>query len=225
MKVIGMVDVGFVRAAIAQLDASPRAHVRIKAPAVADLVRRLANQYGATAALRTYWYDGQYDPSDSRYASQRRYLEAVGAIPGIQVRTGQLVERVPEWHQSLERALCRVGIDPRQFAQHFQTGPELTQKGVDTLMVLDLVLLAQRHAYDVAVLMAADADLAEAVRVAQRHGVKVVLACVPGHRPAAALRLLADDVVELTAQQVLSLSLRQNSGHRPGPTGSRPVTG
>ena len=41
----------------------------------------------------------------------------------------------------------------------------MEQKGVDSLMVLDLVRLAQLRAFDTALVVAGDRDLAEALRV------------------------------------------------------------
>jgi uncharacterized LabA/DUF88 family protein len=68
------------------------------------------------------------------------------------------------------------------------------------------VRLAQRHAYDTAFLLAGDRDLAEAVRVAQDEGRRVVIL-----RPqqdegvAAELRHLADEVYQLTTAQLQSM--------------------
>jgi hypothetical protein len=77
--------------------------------------------------LRTYVYDAQYPDDADRYPSQRAYFDALGAQPGIRLRLGHLVER--------------SAGSPRAAWQ---------QKGVDTLLVLDLVRLAQLRAYDVA---------------------------------------------------------------------------
>ncbi|MGH8906868.1 MAG: NYN domain-containing protein [Egibacteraceae bacterium] len=56
--------------------------------------------------------------------------------------------------------------------------PGRQQKGVDTLVTLDLVRLAQRNAYDTAILIAGDRDLAEAIRTAQDSGKASSLRCL-----------------------------------------------
>jgi uncharacterized LabA/DUF88 family protein len=61
-----------------------------------------------------------------------------------------------------------------------------------------MVRLAQRHAYDVGVLIAGDRDLAEPVRVAQDEGRRIVVAVPEGAGLAVELKQLADEVVELT---------------------------
>ncbi len=83
----------------------------------------------------------------------------------------------------------------------------MEQKGVDTLIVLDLVRLAQRRAYDTAFLIAGDRDLAEAVRVAQEEGRRVVLLHPSGGGVATELRHLADEVRSLDETD-LKLMLR-----------------
>ena len=86
--------------------------------------------------------------------------------------------------------------------------PKRQQKGVDTLIVLDLVRLAGRGAIDAAILISGDRDLAEAVRAAQDFGLAVSVAN-PG-------RGLSPDVAKL-ADHILGDSPRVN---RPGNRGA-----
>jgi uncharacterized LabA/DUF88 family protein len=53
------------------------------------------------------------------------------------------------------------------------------QKGVDGLIILDLITLARERAIDTAVLLSGDEDLREAVAAAQQFGVRVVLLGIP----------------------------------------------
>lgn len=63
----------------------------------------------------------------------------------------------------------RIGRLVRDDAGQFQ------QKGVDSLIVRDLVILAERSAISTAFLLGGDEDLREGVREAQDRGVEVVL--------------------------------------------------
>jgi len=76
------------------------------------------------------------------------------------------------------------------------------QKGVDTLIVLDLTTLAREKAIDTAFLLSGDDDLREAVIVAQHSGVRVVLLGLPnigGSRQSRDLIREADRIVDVTA--------------------------
>jgi uncharacterized LabA/DUF88 family protein len=90
-----------------------------------------------------------------------------------------------------------------EFGRHYTFRDEVEQKGGDSLIVLDLVRLAQHRAYDTAYLIAGDRDLAEAVRVAQDEGRRVVL-LRPQHDGGVAteLRHLADEVHEFSVDEL-----------------------
>jgi uncharacterized LabA/DUF88 family protein len=101
----------------------------------------------------------------------------------------------------VKAAIKECGIALTEFEKHFRFQPILQQKGVDTRLVLDLVRLAQRGAYDVAVLVAGDRDLAEAVRAVQDEGRIVVLAhpgSEKGSGVATELRHLADEIISIS---------------------------
>ena len=121
--------------------------------------------------LRAYVYDAQYPGDAAEYSSQREYLDMLGAQPGIRLRLGHLVQR----SAGSRRATWQ-------------------QKGVDSLMVLDLVRLAQLRAFDIALVVAGDRDLAEALRViADDHARRVYLYSVEGSAPAKELVQAADN--------------------------------
>jgi hypothetical protein len=125
---------------------------------------------GGWILLRTYVYDAQYPGDAAEYAAQQEYLDTLAAQPGIRLRLGHLVQRSPGSRKATWQ-----------------------QKGVDTLMVLDLVRLAQLRAFDIALVVAGDRDLAEALRViADDHARRVILYSVPGSAPAKQLVQAAD---------------------------------
>lgn len=68
---------------------------------------------------------------------------------------------------------------------------------MDVLLALDFVRLAERGAYDTAVLLAGDRDLAEAIRTAQDAGRQVIVATPPRASVAAEVAQLADEVLDL----------------------------
>jgi uncharacterized LabA/DUF88 family protein len=153
-------------------------------------------------SLRTYWYDGAFDPTDRRYRSQRTYFDAVAATPGVQIRLGHVQERTPCWQHSVKKAIEACGVDLAEFERHYTFRPEQYQKGVDSLIVLEMVRLADRGVFDVAVLVAGDRDLARAVREAQEAGACVIVAHPDRAGAATELRQLADTLVAIDGDQL-----------------------
>ena len=147
--------------------------------------------------LRAYWYDGEFDPSHAQYAAQRRYFEALDSVPGLEVRLGYLVERQPKWHHALEQALKQCGVELATFKRHFEMKPDVLQKGVDTLITMDLIAHSQSHNYAWALLIAGDRDLVDPVRSAQNDGHRVVVAIPEGAGIAPQLRRRADEFVTI----------------------------
>lgn len=101
--------------------------------------------------IRVYVYEGQFDRSHPRYEAQDRYFRELATSPYIRLRLGRVWTR----------------------------GGKLEQKGVDTLLVLDLVRLAQLHAYDTAILVAGDGDFAEPLRVVADDYARRTVLCTP----------------------------------------------
>lgn len=105
---------------------------------------------------------------------------------------------------ALKSTAASVGVDPallvKEFSNHWTFYPERQQKGVDALLALDLVRLAERGAYETAVLVAGDRDLAEAIRTAQDAGRQVVVATPSRRSLASEVAQLADIVLDLGPQ-------------------------
>lgn len=207
---IGFVDAGFLKAEGAKALGREMRSLSLSAEKAVNWLRLLP-QFGRGAIprdmefLRTYWYDGAFDPKDNRWTTQRRYFDAIAHTPGLQLRLGHIVERRPGWQHALRIALKECGVDMELFSQHFDMRPELSQKGVGALIVLDLVRLAQNDAYDTAILIAGDRDLAEAVRTAQDYGRRVLLGIPEGAGVANEVRQLADDIIVIDKAQVKKL--------------------
>jgi uncharacterized LabA/DUF88 family protein len=169
--VMAFVDAGY-------LTAGARAHLKLpSAPRIdgGNLASWASSAWTTSRRgadlLRTYVYDAQYPDDAAQYPGQRAYFDELGAQPGIRLRLGHLVER----SAGSSRAAWQ-------------------QKGVDTLLVLDLVRLAQLRAFDTALIIAGDRDLAEALRVvADDHARRVILFSVEGSSPAKELVQAADD--------------------------------
>jgi uncharacterized LabA/DUF88 family protein len=147
--------------------------------------------------LRAYWYDAAFDPSDRRYVTQRAVFDGLALVPGLYMRLGHVQERRPGWQHGVRQALRACGVELTDFEKHFEFRTELEQKGVDALITLDLVQLSRDRVVDVVLLVSGDQDLAEAVRVAQSAGCRIVVAHPPRAGVAVALRRLADGLLKL----------------------------
>ena len=203
---VGFVDVGFLRASGADAMRQNRASIRPNGRAVVEWFRRFVSaELESHKFLRAYWYDGAFDPSHSEYAGQRAFFDAIARTPGIQLRLGQLVERPHPSERQIRDALRRTAADLElestqlldAFNRRWTFRPVRQQKGVDTLIALDLVRLAQRPVYDTAVLVAGDRDLAEAVRTAQDFGARVMVATPRRQGVAQEVVQLADGIVDI----------------------------
>ena len=85
-----------------------------------------------------------------------------------------------------------------EFEKHWTFYPQRQQKGVDTLIALDMVRLASRSVFSTAVLVSGDRDLAEAVRAAQDFGVRVLIATPTTASVSRELAQIADDILDLS---------------------------
>jgi uncharacterized LabA/DUF88 family protein len=196
---VGFIDFGFLKAASVPRLGGARKQIRPVPKACVTWLEELAGRLlEPSVFLRAYWYDGAYDAGHDKHAAQRGFFNSIAKTPGIQLRLGHLVERpTAKWHHPLRAALRPMDINLEEFEKHFTFRPELGQKGVDTLITLDLVSLAQRRVFDTAVLIAGDRDLAEPVRVAQGEGRRVIVALPKKAGIATELRHLADEVVTI----------------------------
>ncbi|HKF77967.1 MAG TPA: NYN domain-containing protein [Candidatus Dormibacteraeota bacterium] len=188
----GFIDAGFLKAQGSRALRREIRQTQVNAKPLIAWLKKLAEERDREF-LRAYWYDGEFDPSDSRYATQRKYFDAIHEVPGVQLRLGYLVERTPGWHHAVRQALRACGVALADFERHFSFKPDLIQKGVDALITLDLVSLTKSCSW--AVLVAGDKDLVEAVWTAQDEGCRVLLALPSGAGVARELRRQADEML------------------------------
>ena len=165
--------IGFIDVGV--LRAFRRHYFRPQGTIITDWFRNLEQTVlSGERFLRLYWYDGAFSPDDPRYLNQRKMFNAIEALPGIQLRLGHLIENEGK----------------------------IQQKGVDTLLTLDLVRLAGRSAYTTAIMMVNDGDFAEAIRAAQDFGVRVFVATPNKHKVAIQLRNIADGIITIPKEEL-----------------------
>jgi len=206
----GFVDVGFLRAEGARAIREHRNNLRPDAAAIVAWFRSIAGQMPGQGFLRAYWYDSAFDPNHPHYSGQRSFFDAIGLTPGIQLRLGHIAERPSRLEQPIRRALENtaqgLGIAPEklmaEFDRNWKFRLEREQKGVDTLIALDMVRLAGRSIFSTAVLVAGDRDLADAIRAVQDFGCRVLVATP--YRPSVAREVaqLADDMIDLRESDI-----------------------
>ncbi len=166
--------------------------------------------WGGSKLLRAYWYDGAFDPGHPRAAAQRRYFEAIGRTPGVHLRLGHVSQRKSRLKKPIRSAIAdaarEVGIDPSELLAEFDTRwqfrPVLQQKGVDTLIALDMVRLAERGTIDTAILISGDRDFAEAIRAAQDFDIEVLIATPRLASVAREVATIADGILEMTEKDL-----------------------
>ncbi len=212
------IDVGFLRAEGLKVIGKPSSKMRLNARGIADWCRSLASlDLIEGRFIRAYWYDAAFHPAHKLAEAQRRVLFAIGKVPGIQLRLGHIAETKPKYEplirESLRKTASGLGVAPNklitEFERHWTFKPEQKQKGVDTLLALDLVRLAGRRVCDVAVLISGDRDLAEAVRAAQDLGTQVLVATPNRRSVARELSDLADDIIDLDLETLTKMLHRR----------------
>ena len=200
----GFIDVGFLHAEGARKIRKKKAAVRLQAAEVVRWLQFLARTpFVDGSFLRAYWYDAAFGPEHPRYRDQRKFLDAIAHTPGIHLRLGHLAEHPSRLEKPIRQALAstayRLGIEPdrlaAEFDRHWTFRPERRQKGVDTLIALDMVRLAGRSVFSTAVLIAGDRDLAEVVRTTQDFGVRTLVATPDEDSLSNELAQLADEVI------------------------------
>lgn len=225
---IGFVDAGYLKAAGARTLGIDPNQLRPMTNVIVSWLQSLTSSFPGEQFLRAYWYDGQYDPRSPSYAAQRAYFDAIASTPGLQFRAGHLVERMPQWPRSIRQAIRDTAkhfhLDPERFLadfeRRFRVVPERRQKGVDTLITLDLVRLAEQGAYSTGFLITGDRDLAEPVRAAQAMGRRIIVAHPDGDWIATELRHLADEVLPISNDELATmLQARRRDRHERDPAG------
>ena len=216
----GFVDAGFLQAAGARKLKIKRGEARLDALGVVKWFKHLReNGYDAISSmrhaefLRAYWYDGAFRPDHKDYKKQSKYFDALAAAAGVQLRLGNIAEWRPSYEPALRIALKKtagaLGIDEgeffEEFNQHWEFRRDWKQKGVDTLIALDMVRFASQKVFDTAVLISGDQDLAGAVQATQDMGCRVVIATPSKGSVSKELRELADEVIVISQKDLKTM--------------------
>ena len=143
--------------------------------------------------LRVYYYNAAKQQQDDPEGDQQRFFAALGKVSYLEVRLGRLERRDtgvrnldPEKRKQAEEAL---GVALPDYT--------LVEKGVDIKVAVDMVEMARKDIYDVAVLVTGDGDFAPAVNAVKDMGKYVELAHVEG-QPCQQLRVACDVEIVLT---------------------------
>lgn len=208
---VGFIDAGYLRAEGARAIGTRASGVRPDADEIVHWIQSISGTVNHGARfLRAYWYDGAFDPSHPEYAGQRRFFNAIAQTPGIQLRLGHIAERQNRLRFPIRNAIrnsaVTLGVEPDNLLEEFDRNwtfyPERQQKGVDTLIALDMVRLASRSVCGNMILVAGDRDLAEVVRTVQEFGVMVSVASPNPESVAQELAQLADVIIEISAKVI-----------------------
>ncbi len=197
-----LLDGGFVKKKLKQQSG--------KEPKASDIVA-VANQLrqdsrlAGLRLLRVYYYDAPpfeekaRNPIDSRvtnFATTQQAVEGNRLLAALELETDFAVRRgtlmLTGW--KLGRiALASHVQKPRPLAPN-DLIPDLSQKGVDLRIGLDIARMSLGHLVEVVVLVTGDSDLVPAMKFARREGLRVYLD-IMGHPVRRELKAHADLVL------------------------------
>jgi uncharacterized LabA/DUF88 family protein len=155
--------------------------------------------------LRTYFYHAPPADQELRhpmtklpvnlkksgiYAKHRALIEALEMAPEVAVRLGETRVRGWKLGHNATKSLARTprAVQPDDFV------PNISQKGVDLRMGLDIARMALREMVRIIVVVTGDSDLVPAFKFARREGVRVFLDTM-GHGTTRELKVHTDWVM------------------------------
>jgi len=161
-----------------------RAQLEIYLPEVVCTLGRIAQDQLKQPIHRQFWYDGIPE------SGPHRYQRSLRSEPGVQLRSGQLIE----W------------------------GDRRTQKAVDTRLVADMVLAAVRGNVSDIVLVSGDADMLPGVEEAVNAGIRVHLYGFGWDSMSSQLRFACDTTTILDPREDFRDTMRLQILEGPLPT-------
>lgn len=176
-KALVFIDAGYFSKALTALGKP-----KIDFAKFSDMLCQRAN----SERLRTYYYDcmpyqGGYPTEEEkeRYAAKREFISKLNRLPRFEVRLGRLSK----------------------------SGDSFKQKGIDTLLSIDLTRLAWRGIIQKAILITGDSDFAPAVKEAKFAGVIVQIYYLKSKFTSAHDELLeaADEQFEISKELLSSV--------------------
>jgi uncharacterized LabA/DUF88 family protein len=181
-----------------------------------DLVTFSDELCGAQERLRTYFYDclpfQSGVPTDEEkeiYRKKQSYFHALGLLPRFEVRQGRLARRSINFKE-VERPdgstfyLACSDADPAYDSKNVVV--KFEQKGIDTLVGIDVTGLSVRRSITTVILVAGDSDFIPSIRVAKDEGMLIRLAYHDSaiHKD---LLQLADDRFLLTQELIRKVTI------------------
>jgi len=127
--------------------------------------------------IRIYYYNARVGLREEpeRYHDQQKFFASVTAIPYCELRLGRLVYN------------------------NWPAGPPY-EKGVDIQLATDMLTHSFKNNYDVAILVAGDADFVGAIQAVKDNGKNVEVALFGKERTSIQLRKTADEVITINAR-------------------------
>lgn len=170
-----------------------RAQLEIDLPEVVCTLGRIAQNQLKQPIHRQFWYDGIPE------SGPHRYQRSLRSEPGVQLRSGQLIE----W------------------------GDRRTQKAVDTRLVADMVLAAVRGNVSDIVLVSGDADMLPGVEEAVNAGIRVHLYGFGWDSMSSQLRFACDTTTILDPREDFRDTMRLQilEGPLPANASTTPIPG
>lgn len=107
----------------------------------------------------------------------KELLKELGEIRNLSLRLGTIAEEQAQYRirQSALRELIDCKLLPENLDSEKHFFLDITQKGVDTKLAIDIATLVYKKQVDQIILLANDSDFAPATRLAQDEGVEVIV--------------------------------------------------
>lgn len=164
-----------------------------------------------------YWYDGAYSQSHTLYGYQKKAFSAIAAVPEITLRLGKAVEiKHPAKNYVIGQAgetLKELGHEHEGFKPLFRKNlrefKDRKQKGVDVLLVADMLTGAMAEELDIAFLVSGDGDFVDACRTARKLGCYVIVVSPDTHGFSTDLEKAANKTIMLSPQETRKMLYRR----------------
>lgn len=132
-----------------------------------DIVKKCENQFDDCCELsKAYYYAGVPDPriDNNGYHKQKNFLNAISSIGFVTVKMGYVLKNK-------------------------KTGTNI-EKGVDTMLAVDMAMMAAQNKYDIALLISADGDFKYCIEQVKKCNKEIVI-CSPEKSHSSALATVA----------------------------------
>lgn len=207
-----LIDAGFAKRKIKNQIKNQSGRTTVQAADFAKLVESIRrNDYLAGKTLyRIFYYDAPpadgklsnpldgstFDLSASNIArDNKQLLEGLKSLPFFALRMGQASTNGNSWKIKKQSSLKPVsGANSATLSPNDIT-PNITQKGVDMKIGLDMATLALKKQVGIIVLVTADSDFVPAIKLARTEGVQIFLADM-GHKTKPELKEHADVLLD-----------------------------